>query len=221
MQTLKEIMNDKINKNLIYENIINYKKNKNINILSFGLVLSCSLIIMIFLYSNSNKKFKDINPNSINIVVNKITEDKFFNSINDKSKEIKFEDIDLYKLSSLTDADNYNISNIEIPKYLDNIYCKSKYINNSLYKYVINYKNNNNTKDIILEISKIKSNMWNYYNNLENITSSYIKNIEVKVFIYNDKYIAFFTINDYNFDIEAVGLDIEELEEFIKLVMGK
>ena len=216
MQTLKEIMNDKINKDRIYDSIV--KKDNNYFKLLWLVPISLILIISMIMLS-SNNKLKSVNNSKM--IVNEISEIYTDNEDAFKSKIIDFKDIEVNKLIKFSDGVNYNRSSLlinwDIPKDLDNKVVKEYYLYNKLYKYRISY--NNNKRIINIEISMDSSDKRNYYDSL-NSTSMFIKNNEIKIFKNNNNYIVFLIVNDYYIDIDSYNILDSELESLLNSMVG-
>ena len=216
MQTLKEIMNDKINKDRIYDSIV--KKDNNYFKLLWLVPISLILIISMIMLS-SNNKLKSVNNSKM--IVNEISEIYTDNEDAFKSKIIDFIDIEVNKLIKFSDGVNYNRSSLlinwDIPKDLDNKVVKEYYLYNKLYKYRISY--NNNKRIINIEISMDSSDKRNYYDSL-NSTSMFIKNNEIKIFKNNNNYIVFLIVNDYYIDIDSYNIIDSELESLLNSMVG-
>lgn len=226
MKTIKEIFDDKINKDKIYNYVTNKKPKSTIKWYYPILITSLVLLIIINL-PQSKQKSLTRSTDIINIYSDTSDCTNDYLSNNYIEKDININDMDLSKLFNHCDCINTNKSStntkINIPQANAKISYKAIYIkgyNNkdlSLYGYKINYNYSEN-KYLNLIISKDK--IVNYsINNINNY--SIINNTKTKIIKNDNKYIALLSLNDYYYTIESFDLNEDELISFLKsLIKG-
>lgn len=110
------------------------------------------------------------------------------------------------------------IKNLKIPEDLSlknsyMIYTRSNFevrVYDLLHDYVFNYSNENYERDITIAFSEVGKPLRDYYLGEEKKKSK-IGDIEVEISQYKELYVATFTHNEVNFDIETKGITENEL----------
>ena len=165
--------------------------------------------------SNSEDDISENNGIRIELNINKI-------------KDMASLDIDLRKIDAKREEIE-NISNkfifmrnIEIPKDLSlknsyMLYTRSDFevkVYDLLHDYVFNYSDEKEERKITIVFSEVEEPLRDYYFG-EGKKKSKIGDVEVKISQYKELYMATFTYNEVNFDIETKGITENELVELL------
>ena len=215
-EIIKKIMGEKINKEKIYNNVINnYKKNTTSKIIkySFG-VLIALIISFTFIYKFKNKTFESENVHTFNI------EDSKDYII----KDITLKNNDVSKNYSTTSSNNYNfidsITTFKSLTDLKNIKIYELYIKDDNNLYTILHENNiifTSDDDRLLKISFSKEYIpFNDY-----FGSSDFKIININDIIIKEEDNIFrtaFKYMGYNVFIQSENISKEELINFIRVI---
>ena len=226
MKTIKEIFDDKINKDKIYNYVTNEEPKSIFKWYYPVLITSLALLIIMNIPQSKQKSLTKSND-TINIYSDTTNSITNYKDNNYTEKEININDIDFSKLYNHCDCvntnQNYINPNINIPKYNVKTSYKAIYIkeyNNkdlSLYSYKITYDYNDN-KYLSLTISKDHTLLYNMYNKIN--TYSIIDDINVKIIKIDNNYIALFSLENFNLDIETNNISEKELISFIKDIIN-
>lgn len=235
MHNLKNILNNKINKDSIYNNVID----NSVNIRSFKwhyLAVS-GLIVIAFIsfYLLSIKpELKERNVKLIdNDIVNiyNLDNNNLIKETDTRISATTLDNIDLTHLRYLADClpdcektyrSSLNLNLWQIPNYLVNkeyneVYIKFENSFNTLYEYNINYISENNAKYLKIYIAKDNLIYHKYYKVINDVNASYIDNFEVKLLNDNNTFIALFKYEGYNYEIKT-NVSQNELIKLIKSV---
>ncbi len=165
--------------------------------------------------SNSEEDISESNGIRIELNINKI-------------KDMASLDIDLRKIDAKREeiekiSDKFIfMRNIEIPKDLSlknsyMLYTRSNFevkVYDLLHDYVLNYSDEKEERKITVAFSEVEEPLRDYYLG-EGKKVSKIGDIEVKISQYKELYMATFTYNEVNFDIETKGITENELVELL------
>ena len=133
-------------------------------------------------------------------------------------------DVDLKKIDAKREeiekiSDKFTfMKNIKIPEDLNLktsyiLYTRSDFevrVYDLLHDYVFSYSDQNEERDITISFSEVEEPLRDYYLG-EGKKVSKIGDIEVKISQYKELYMATFTYNEVNFDIETKGITENEL----------
>lgn len=208
-ETIKDIFDEKINKNMIHKNVIekvdNNRQFKVLPILSLSFV-AFLIMCCLFLVNNRSQLLKTKAPtlNNKNIVINKLNNMSLFKI-----------DAHVQIVNGLYIPDLEVLESLNIPERLDKMNSAKIYTRNSktgdyniLANYEFSYFNDGNWINIAL--SDTNKPVRDYYFEEVGISST-INNIELIIYKYNDAYMTEFIYKGYNFDIETSGITEEEL----------
>lgn len=226
-------MKNNKNKKLVY----GITSSVAIFILGFGMIMVTNTshnldnIYQNYEISNLEKGKQNVDEDlKINLQINKIgqiAEEKIDGQIETeldaKAENIDLENIDIEKL-----PDQFKIiKNINVPQgfKLNNMY--KVYIKSNieikkydlLHDYVISYVKDKE-HDIRISISTIGKPLRDYSVEGNNKIST-IKDVELKIYQYNELYMSTFKIKDMYFDIEANGITQDELLELLQSIITK
>ncbi len=235
MHNLKNILNNKINKDSIYNNVID----NSVNIRSFKwhYLAFSGLIVIAFIsfYLLSIKpELKERNVKLIdNDIVNiyNLDNNNLIKETDTRISATTLDNIDLTHLRYLADClpdcektyrSSLNLNLWQIPNYLVNkeyneVYIKFENSFNTLYEYNINYISENNAKYLKIYIAKDNLIYHKYYKVINDVNASYIDNFEVKLLNDNNTFIALFKYEGYNYEIKT-NVSQNELIKLIKSV---
>lgn len=85
--------------------------------------------------------------------------------------------------------------------------------------YVYNYFKENSNKKIRIAFSDTKKIVKDYSFNEETVKKTNINNTELIIYQYEELYFTKFEYKNYNFDIETVGISIEELKLLLESIL--
>jgi len=85
--------------------------------------------------------------------------------------------------------------------------------------YVYNYFKENSNKKIRIAFSDTKKIVKDYSFSEENVKKTNINNTELIIYQYEELYFTKFEYKNYNFDIETVGISIEELKLLLESIL--
>lgn len=226
---LKEIFDEKLNKEQIYDSIImkveeNKKAKIRNNIIKFATLPVCAMLIMSFLLVKQNTNKNLANSGT------QITENQEQNKNSDSIKINKIQTIGMARLDAKVEeiTNGFNIpffevfEGIVVPKDLDKFNPYKLFIKgenskeyNKLANYVYSYYNSETNRSINIAFSDTMKPLRDY--RLEDIGNiSTINGITLKIYQYEDLYMTEFNYQGYNFDIETANITQEELIELLK-----
>lgn len=225
-KVIKNMFDEKINKDIIHERVLNQNKKKlDISrIVKISVVPICAFIVMVV--SLNLKSTDNIYPNKTNTNLNIIK----INNIDEINQTSYALDIGL--LGDITHP-SYNdlilefpwISNFKIPYNYDFSCIKQVYENEGLnyQNYYIDYNNDNSNISIFVsELSEFRPRCIRIIP--DTIEDSTINGLNVKLLKYsndyNNGYYAFFKFNGLNFDIETSNITEEEFINLIESIIN-
>jgi len=223
-QTIKDIMNEKFNKDDIHKELLikfEEKRKMKINSLMRFALPVCVMVIMcgVVVLNNNSKVLKPDTKveqqNKNNIVVNDINDLGAFR-LDAKAIDAKVENF----------IANFEfLKNIEIPRDLTEknaikLFVRGEDSENydKLRHYEISYFNDND-RSISVSFSDTEKPLRDYRFPDEGSKLSIINNINLKIYKYEDLYMTEFEYKGYNFDIETVGISESELVELLKSII--
>lgn len=206
-KTIKDIFDEKIDKDIIRKNVL--KKIDNKGDFKKLPILKCALgaiLIMccLFVVNNNNQLLKtkapSLNGNN-NIIINKLNNMSQF-KIDAEVQIVNIPDLEV-------------LESLNIPKRLDKMNGAKIYTRNGktgdyniFANYEFSYFNDDNW--ITIALSDTNKPVRDYY--FESVgSSSTINNINLIIYKYQDAYLTEFVYKGYNFDIETSGITEEEL----------
>jgi hypothetical protein len=224
-KTIQEMFDNQFSKDTNYKKILSkleggiYMKNK---ILKFSLVPICLILIIcgIVLF----KPDTDV-PNVIKVADNDNME-IYINELKNVSMAKLDADVQMQEEINIV-KEHEPLKNVKIPSDLqlsESFLIYTRKDNQTtqydiLHDYVLVYNkivNNLQEKKIIVAFSKDFEPLRDYYIDTGNLSVSKINDIKVTIAAYNDMYIATFSCNNLNFDIETIGITQEEFISLIK-----
>lgn len=211
---IKNIISEKINKEDIKNNIVN-KRSIDMKYLKYG-VCTCTLVLMIGVFAFGGNKVNDIKTenygkNSFNIneldSIASRTLDAESRKVNEKNLESEFSFYnDLVSSDLLKD---YRVEGIYIKDSND------KY--NKLNNYLVSTYTEN--KSINIAFSKDNEPLRDYFFDDKGDKYTTINGENIKIYSYKNSYIAVFSYNGVNFDIETSNADINDFKSILELII--
>ena len=205
---IKNTFDKNINKDDIYNSVLNKVNNKKFNYLKLSIIPICVIVLVYCISLNYNKE-ELIKDNSDVIYINNI------DNINDKIYDIDWNGISITKeeLSlKFNWIDKLNNSNLDYSNYIE-----IKDDNGETYLMMLSYGN------IYLEVfvSKIieKKPRCVSFLDEKNIKKSTIDGVITKIYKSGDIYIVLFSSNEFNYDIEINNVTEEQFINLIKLIL--
>ncbi len=223
-KNLKDIFDEKWNKQEIHESIITKlegkRENKMNKILKLALpVFVVAMVCTTMIWNNHDTKIlKPVTPTQKeeenNIVIN----------------NIKKEDVGLKIDAKRLDAQSnyYNIprfemfEELEVPKDMNEFGALKLYGRedkngeyDKLIQYEYHYFNEDSSRSIKVAFSDTNKPIRDYHFS-DSGKNSTIHNVTLKLYQYEDSYMTEFSYNGYNFDIETSGITEEEFIAFLK-----
>lgn len=225
-KVLKDIIDEKINKNDIYNYVVN-KKRKNIyaTLKYASLVLIC---IGIILFGYRSKAFKNDNNSNVDEIhineISKITSnDTDVHLIKLESNYIEYvlfsKTFPFYKRS--TEA--FDKKNNKLKNYTWDISCLGTFDEETkstiVYNYLYTYKKNDGNGKIIVAFNNTRKPVRDYY--FESSTSNYskIKNKDILIYQYENTYYTEFKDNGIYYDIESHNVSLEDFKYILEIVI--
>lgn len=211
---IKNIISEKINKEDIRNNIVN-KRSIDMKYLKYR-IYACTLILVIGLfvfndYKTNNIKIENYGKNSFSIneldsvasrkldaISKDVNENNLKNEFSFYEKLIKF---DLLK--------NYNV---------EGLYIKD---NNGKYNVLNNYVISNYIEDksIMIAFSKDNEPLRDYFFDDKGDKYTTINGENIKIYSYKNSYMAVFSYNGVNFDVETKNVDVNEFKNILELIV--
>lgn len=197
-----KMVDEKIDKNLIYDNTISNYMQKNHNF-RYIIIPICFILLIISIYG-----FKQNNKIIINNMptLESLYKDRF--DLNNSNFE---NELNMYEVEYIENIDFYK--DISLPFDVDYFKIYKILSNNS--KYIIYYESNDNKNVSILfsleDDIKYKQNTINKKSN--------INGIYVEILYDFDKYIAIFNYNDMYFNVEGNNISQNDFVDFIKNII--
>ncbi len=205
---LKKVMEEEIEKNKIYNDIMN-KINKKNNIWKLSIVC-VSLVIVCFIYiGKSNNKVSIFNKNT--------------NLIEESTSRNEIEEVEPFDRNlTIKKEDNipYPYKDADVPTDLVNINKYAIYSNDydslNVNNYIIEYINED--RYINVAYSKNDKPLRDYFIDGEG-SSINIHNIKLNIYKKDIKYYVEFNYNSYNYNIETSNITLEELINFLNSIL--
>ena len=229
MKNMKEIFDYKINKNKIHDSILTCD---NVKVKTYKYLVSSFTILIIcgVLFILNNRKEDILIDNSFND--NKTDDEIIFNDLNIGNESKSSADIDGYTVNITMDelyseypfVKEFNIpsdiTSNRVFKYYSKDYTKginSEYNIFEGYEIIYYTQNNRNIDIFILKNNKVRARCYNI--NLEDMNVSKINNTNVKIMVNDNNYIAIFSYNNINYDIETNGISKEEFINILNSII--
>ncbi len=206
---LKQSIEKDINKIENYNQIIE-KINKPAFNWKYVLVPVCLILIVSLFILNSNKSAK----NSLNYnMATKLDGEIIINEIASSTASEMEGLTSNEKLEEQEIIEPFSMNNVYIPEDLNTKKTYVVYSNdNKISYYIIAYSNNNRYLNITYSKEK-----YSKYSSMEKTgESSFINDTEVKIFASNNKFITISSYKDYNYVIETLNLEQDELLMFLR-----
>lgn len=214
---IKNIISEKINKEDIRNNIVN-KRSNDIKYLRYGLC-TCALVLMVGVFIFNGNKTNDMkiessnnyNKGSYNINDLGGVASRKFDAIskNVDEKNLKNEFSFYEELVKYDLLKDYNVEGLYIK---DN---NGKY--NILNNYIVSsYKED---KSVMIAFSKDNEPLRDYFFDDKGDKYTTINGENIKIYSYENSYIAVFSYNGVNFDIETSNVDINEFKNILELII--
>lgn len=228
-KVLKDIFDEKINKEDIYRYVTNKKRNNYYGVLKYAaLIVVC---IGIVLFSFKNNGFKDNNTYSdIDIYINEVKTfgntdiDVTIMNINESTNIYFSDDLEeaypfLKRSKSLYEKDDEILKNYETDIYFaitenddENPFSK---IHNLIYA----YKNKDGKGKITVSFAKDKKPLRDYFFETKSSKQSSIKNKKVTIYKYENTYFTEFHDNGIYYDIESHNVNIKDFIKILELII--
>ena len=216
----KKIFDEEFDSQKMKEQILIKYKNKNgsnmVNMLRYAVIMIVFIIGGVFVYNKSlvfSNGGNVSNGYNSKILVNEIS----------RAGVTKI-DADI-KIQSMEKSDSY-LSDAWVPEDLNKFNSYSIYtrgINTSEYDnlncYVYYFSNENDERNIRVAFSDKGNPVRDYGFDSENALKSTINGYEVIICQYENIYFVEFNYNNVNYDIETNGINIVELEMFLKSII--
>lgn len=228
-KVLKEIIDEKINKNDIYNFVINKRKKNTYRVLKYAsLILICALGILFGYKSQEFKNKKDSIINYSNeIYINRVN---IFTSKDMNTKLISMEnsyiDYDLfsktfpfYKRSNEAFATDNKI----LKNYTWDIWCRGS-VNEKTEEVIIKnflytYKKTDDSGKIVVAFSNTGKPLRDYYFESNTSTYSKIKNKAILIYQYEDTYFTEFKDDNIYYDIESHNVSFEDFKYILEIIL--
>lgn len=204
---IKKVFDKNINKNNIYDGVMNRVSKKRFNYLKLSIIPICVIILICFTNIKENKNILNEGSNIINI--NKLNNvDEIYYDIAWNGVSVTKEEITL-KFSWINELNNFAL---DYSNYID-----LKDDNNETYLMILSY-DNINLEIFISEISEKKPRCI-VLPIEEDSKDSIIDGVTIKIYKRNNTYIALFNVNEFNYDVEISNISEEEFIKLIKLII--
>lgn len=203
---IKNIIFEKINKEDIRNNIVNKGVN-DMKYLRYGLC-TCALVLMVgvFIFNGNNYNNGSFSINELDSVASH-TFDAISKNVDEKN--LKYEFSFYEKLVNSNLLEDYKVEGIYIKD------SNQKY--NKLNNYVIS--SNKEDKSIMIAFSKDNEPLRDYFFDDKGDKYTTINGENIKIYSYKNSYIAVFSYNGVNFDIETSNADINDFKSILELII--
>lgn len=203
---IKNIISEKINKEDIRNNIVNKGVNDK-KYLRYGLC-TCALVLMVgvFIFNGNNYNNGSFSINELDSVASH-TFDAISKNVDEKN--LKYEFSFYEKLVNSNLLEDYKVEGIYIKD------SNQKY--NKLNNYVIS--SNKEDKSIMIAFSKDNEPLRDYFFDDKGDKYTTINCENIKIYSYKNSYIAVFSYNGVNFDIETSNADINDFKIILELII--
>ncbi len=218
-EVIKMVFDDKFNRDTMKKDILKRSvkdKKKPYYILKYAGGL-CLILVLVLIFMKQDNSFELKVPitGEQNIYINELSE-----------AQMGLIDADIKTISNDINVPWYSMfDGIEIPSDVDKFHGYAIYTRktrdgeyNILNCYVYDYFNLEDDKNIRIAFSSEYEPVRDYYfEDIGNI--SIINNIELKIYKYNDSYMARFQYQGYKFDIETQGITEKEFITLLKSII--
>lgn len=227
-KVLKDIFDEKINKEDIYRYVTNKKRNNYYGVLKYAVLIIICIGIVLFKFKNN--VFKENNTYDDNIYINEVKTfgnndiDVTIMNINESTNIYFSDDLEkaypfLKRSKNLYENDDEILKKYETDIYFaitenddENPFSK---IHNLIYA----YKNKDGKGKITVAFAKDKKPLRDYFFETKNNKTSNIKNKEITIYKYENTYFTEFEDNGIYYDIESTNVSFEDFKYILDIVI--
>ena len=227
-KVLKDIFDEKINKEDIYRYVTNKKRNNYYGVLNYAVLIIICIGIVLFKFKNN--VFKENNTYDDNIYINEVKTfgnndiDVTIMNINESTNIYFSDDLEkaypfLKRSKNLYENDDEILKKYETDIYFaitenddENPFSK---IHNLIYA----YKNNHGKGKITVAFAKDKKPLRDYFFETKNNKTSNIKNKEITIYKYENTYFTEFEDNGIYYDIESTNASFKDFKYILDIVI--
>ncbi len=227
-KVLKDIFDEKINKEDVYRYVTNKKKNNYYGVLKYSVLIIICIGIVLFKFKTN--VFKENNTYDDNIYINEVKTfgnndiDVTIMNINESTNIYFSDDLEeaypfLKRSKSLYENDDEILKNYETDIYFaitenddENPFSK---IHNLIYA----YKNKDEKGKITVSFDKDKKPLRDYFFETKSSKQSSIKNKKVTIYKYENTYFTEFHDNGIYYDIESTNVSFEDFKYILDIVI--
>ena len=227
-KVLKDIFDEKINKEDIYRYVTNKKRNNYYDVLKYAVLIIICIGIVLFKFKNN--VFKENNTYDDNIYINEVKTfgnndiDVTIMNINESTNIYFSDDLEkaypfLKRSKNLYENDDEILKKYETDIYFaitendeENPFSK---IHNLIYA----YKNKDGKGKITVAFAKDKKPLRDYFFETKNNKTSNIKNKEITIYKYENTYFTEFEDNGIYYDIESTNVSFEDFKYILDIVI--
>ena len=193
-KVLKDIFDEKINKEDVYRYVTNKKKNNYYGVLKYAVLIIICIGIVLFKFKTN--VFKENNTYDDNIYINEV-------------KTFGNNDIDV-TIMNINESTNIYFAITENDD--ENPFSK---IHNLIYA----YKNKDEKGKITVSFDKDKKPLRDYFFETKSSKQSSIKNKKVTIYKYENTYFTEFHDNGIYYDIESTNVSFEDFKYILDIVI--
>lgn len=227
-KVLKDIFDEKINKEDVYRYVTNKKKNNYYGVFKYAVLIIICIGIVLFKFKTN--VFKENNTYDDNIYINEVKTfgnndiDVTIMNINESTNIYFSDDLEeaypfLKRSKSLYENDDEILKNYETDIYFaitenddENPFSK---IHNLIYA----YKNKDEKGKITVSFDKDKKPLRDYFFETKSSKQSSIKNKKVTIYKYENTYFTEFHDNGIYYDIESTNVSFEDFKYILDIVI--
>lgn len=227
-KVLKDIFDEKINKEDIYRYVTNKKRNNYYGVFKYAVLIIICIGIVLFKFKNN--VFKENNTYDDNIYINEVKTfgnndiDVTIMNINESTNIYFSDDLEkaypfLKRSKNLYENDNEILKKYETDIYFaitenddENPFSK---IHNLIYA----YKNKDGKGKITVAFAKDKKPLRDYFFETKNNKTSNIKNKEITIYKYENTYFTEFEDNGIYYDIESTNASFKDFKYILDIVI--
>lgn len=227
-KVLKDIFDEKINKEDIYRYVTNKKRNNYYGVLNYAVLIIICIGIVLFKFKNN--VFKENNTYDDNIYINEVKTfgnndiDVTIMNINESTNIYFSDDLEkaypfLKRSKNLYENDDEILKKYETDIYFaitenddENPFSK---IHNLIYA----YKNKHGKGKITVAFAKDKKTLRDYFFETKNNKTSNIKNKEITIYKYENTYFTEFEDNGIYYDIESTNASFKDFKYILDIVI--
>lgn len=227
-KVLKDIFDEKINKEDIYRYVTNKKRNNYYGVLKYAVLIIICIGIVLFKFKNN--VFKENNTYDDNIYINEVKTfgnndiDVTIMNINESTNIYFSDDLEkaypfLKRSKNLYENDDEILKKYETDIYFaitenddENPFSK---IHNLIYA----YKNKDGKGKITVAFAKGKKPLRDYFFETKNNKTSNIKNKEITIYKYENTYFTEFEDNGIYYDIESTNASFKDFKYILDIVI--